>query len=307
MKLLYRWAMWSLLAPIALGFLAACGGGSESTEATPPASATSPAAGDPRLQIALASTDLAVGLNRVAFGVIDSESGPLRDVAIKVSTYYLHSGVAEGPKETVDAVFRKWPVGAGGVYTTTVSFDRSGTWGIGVVVTQEDGSTRLSSVNLQVNERSVTPAIGAAAPRSVSRTSRDVDALDELTSDVEPDPDLYSMTIAEAIDSGDPLVVSFATPAFCRTATCGPQLDVVKELKRRYGDRANFIHVEIYDNLSEIEGDLSRARLAQTVAEWSLPTEPWTFIINEDGIVQAKFEAFATREELEEALQGVLR
>ena len=101
-------------------------------------------------------------------------------------------------------------------------------------------------------------------------------------------------------------MVVFATPAYCQTSTCGPQLDVVKGLKQQYGDRMNFIQIEIYDNPLEIQGDLSRGRIAPTVTEWNLPSEPWTFVVDDDGIVRAKFEAFTTSRELEEALVGML-
>ena len=69
----------------------------------------------------------------------------------------------------------------------------------------------------------------------------------------------------------------------------------------------NFIHIEVYDNPHEIQGDLSNARLSPTLTEWNLPSEPWTFVIDGDGLVQAKFEGFATSEELEDALGTVLR
>ena len=56
-----------------------------------------------------------------------------------------------------------------------------------------------------MKEQSDTPSIGAPAPRSVSKTSRDVDKLEELTTALSPDPDLYRITIAEAIETGKPL------------------------------------------------------------------------------------------------------
>ena len=163
------------------------------------------------------------------------------------------------------------------------------------------------TTTIQVEEGSFTPAIGSPAPPSVNKTSRDVETLDHLTTAPTPDVNLYQMTIQEALASGMPLVVSFATPAFCQTATCGPQVAVLSQVRDRYKDRANFIHVEVFDNPHEIEGDLSRAQTVPSVAEWGLPTEPWTFIVGGDGNVTAKFEAFATAEELEEGLAEVLQ
>ena len=308
-----------LLITAAVAALAACGGDSTADsankEAAPVSTATtapvtgsqgtaSPAAGD--LQIVFSVTDLSVGPNRIAFGLIDSVSGPLRNAAVQVSTFFLTEAGQEGPLETVPAVFRPWPVGPGGVYTARVSFDRPGTWGLGAIILNADGSVRESSGRIEVPGESLAPAVGSPAPRSVTKTALDVDKLEELTTDPDPDPDLYAMTIVEALDAGRPLVVSFATPAYCTSATCGPQVDVVKELKDRYGDRVNFIHVEVYDNPLEIEGDLRRGRLAEAITEWSLPSEPWTFIMDGDGLVSARFEGFTTRDELEEALSSLL-
>ena len=101
-------------------------------------------------------------------------------------------------------------------------------------------------------------------------------------------------------------MIVFATPLFCSTATCGPQLEVIETVKELYKDEINFIHVEVFDNPHEIEGDLSKARTAPAVEEWGLVTEPWTFIVDSEGRIAAKFEAFTTEEELREHLDIVL-
>ena len=318
-----------ILAPVAIVAIAACGGGT--AEPTPEATAPAPAAtAEPTLsqttepeqtetstavpvpvasdlQMLPASSDLSVGPNRFVFGLLDSQSRPIRDAQVQVSTFYRGGGGAEGLIETVPALFRKWPVGPGGVYTAQITFDRPGLWGVGALVFEEDGSLRSGSVQFAVQEKNVTPAIGSPAPRSVNKTASDVEKLEEITTDLDPDPEIYTMTIAEAIDAGKPLVVSFSTPAFCETATCGPQLDVIKALKERYKGQVNFIHVEIFDNPLELAGDRSKGHLAPAVVEWKLPSEPWTFIVDSDGLVFAKFEAFTTSEELEEGLVGVLQ
>ena len=46
--------------------------------------------------------------------------------------------------------------------------------------------------------------------------------------------------------------------------------------------------------------------LSPVVAEWRLPSIEWTFIINKNGVVVGRFEAFATVEELDAALREVL-
>ena len=265
------------------------------------------ASSDSQLQLAFATTDYGVGLNRLAFGLIDSEEGPIRDAAVEVQTFILSAdGHQEGPKQTVNAVFREWPVSPRGIYTVQLDLDREGTWGIGVIASRPNGDVRSASGPIEVKESSSTPQLGSRAPRSVTKTLADVGRLDQITTDVNPDAELYEMSVADAIGTGKPLMLVFSTPAFCQTATCGPQLDVLKDLKADYGERANFIHIEVYDNPHEIEGDLRNAVVSPTLAEWGLPSEPWTFVVDGGGIVQAKFESFTTRDELEAALTAVL-
>jgi hypothetical protein len=72
------------------------------------------------------------------------------------------------------------------------------------------------------------------------------------------------MTVAEAIQSKKPTVVTFATPAFCQTRFCGPVVDeVVLPLAKDYAGRANFIHIEPY-NLAEARQGLAESRLAHS-------------------------------------------
>ena len=305
---------------IALGLLAgvACGGGepdgaSESaepvpTEGTQAVSQPTQTSGASVLTLVLASSDFGVGRNNVAFGLIDSQAGPLRQPDVVVSTFYLPPGAQqEGPVETVPARFVKWPAGSGGVYKASVVFDRPGDWGLLASVSEDEDSQAQGSVRIRVGETARTPAVGSPAPRSLNKIAADVGRLEELTTDADPDPDLYAITISETLDSGRPLLVVFATPAYCQTATCGPQVRVVKELKKEYGDRMSFIHVEVYDNPHLIQGDLSNAEISPTLTEWDLPSEPWVFVVDDGGLVSSKFEGFATTEELRSALASVLR
>ena len=109
---------------------------------------------------------------------------------------------------------------------------------------------------------------------------------------------MYAITIANSLESNIPSVVVFASPAFCTNAVCGPQVEVLQELKNLYIGTANFIHVDFYENPQEIQGDINNAILSTTVLEWSLPSIEWTFVINRSGIIEARFEGFATVEEI---------
>ena len=110
------------------------------------------------------------------------------------------------------------------------------------------------------------------------------------------------MSVDAALDTGKPLILVFSTPAFCVSATCGPQVAIISQIKEKYQDMANFIHVEVFENPHLIEGGRPVGDTVAAVAEWNLPTEPWTFVIDGEGLVRAKFEQFTTEEEIENAL-----
>ena len=260
-----------------------------------------------RLQVLMASTDLAVGNNRVAFGIVRHGKGALKDAEVEVQTFVLtDDGDASGPVQTATAAFHQWPGGTVGVYVVNLDFGQAGEWGLRIETLFSDGSSAQAGTRVMVKETSSTPTKGSPSPRSDNRTARDVTNLADLTTDPNPDHDLYQKTIAEALDDRIPLIVSFGTPAFCRTATCGPQLEVVKRLKDRHAGRMNFVHVEVYDNPPEIrERGIEVARLSPTLAEWGLPTEPWTFVVDRDGIIRAKYEGFVNLDELEGAIDEV--
>ena len=302
------------LAAVAAG----CSQAGEQTPTATPASPTSvpqpdsplptpPPSEAPSLRVVLASTDLGVGLNRLAFGIIEGAAGQVRAPEAKVLLFHVDT-TTDRPRAAGLATFVAWPHGRQGVYVANVELDTPGQWGIVAEIVGADGAVRQAQSGVfQVKPETSSPGIGHAAPTSVTRTSADVADLAELTTSADPDPDLYVLTVADAVSSGKPSVITFATPAFCRTATCGPQVEIVSALKDRVGPRANFVHVEVYENAHEIEGDASKLRLDPAMAEWGLLTEPFTFVVDAGGLVAAKFEGFVTEGELEAALTAVLQ
>ena len=258
------------------------------------------------LQVIFATPDLGVGENRVGF-VLTSADALVRGPAAAVSSFYLSGEESEGElKQTALAVFRPWPYGTRGLYTTRLSFDEPGRWRIDITVLDTEGPRRRAQLSFEVKQATSAVVVGSPAVKSRNRTLDDVERISQLTTGSLHDPELYRTTIAESVTGGLPTVVVMASPAFCTNAVCGPQVDVLQQLKDMYRGQANFIHVDFYDNPEEIQGDLSRARLSPTVVEWGLPSTEWSFVIDKQGIVSARFESFATLEELEKALLEVL-
>ena len=288
----------------------ACGNASTATGEPAPYVPQSnvPQAVEGGVQPILATTVLRVGSQRVAFLLTTAESLIKAPVAT-VTSIYLGEGEFSG--EQKQATFHLWPYGVRGAYATQLNFDRPGPWRLDIAVEGPDGPAK-TQILLDIAEQTSIPEIGAIPPLSANKTLHTVKDLAELTTDFSPDPGLYQLTIGEAVITGRPTVIVFATPAFCTSPTCGPQVDTVSELKELYLDEANFIHVELYDNPNEIQGDLSKAELNSLVDEWGLSSIPgwfnesWTFVLGSDGRIAQRFEGFATLEELEELLQAEL-
>ena len=168
-------------------------------------------------------------------------------------------------------------------------------------VTLEAGDLgELGPVGLVTVEDPLRVEVGEPAPRSDSRTADDHD-LEDITTDPDPDPSFYEMSVAEAVESG-PSVIVFATPAWCTTESCGPMLDQVKELSGDFPN-LNYVHVEIYENINATSSE--DLVLVPAVVDWQLPSEPWVFVTDDEGVVTAAFEGAASDSELASAFAAV--
>ncbi len=248
--------------------------------------------------------DLGTGPNRIPLTLLRFDRSKIIDRAHDLAIRY--GRLNEEPANNVeDVIWRPWPLG-GGAYTFTADFDGAGVWEIHVVLKEPDGPISGKAA-IQVSDSPRAPAVGDPAPRTPTKTAETAARIAEITSDPEPNPDFYKVSLDDAIGSGTPVAVTFSTPAFCHTHTCGPQLHVLTELRSRYGDRAHFVHVEIWDNPREMleTGDLGVGVVSPVVGKWNLPTEPWTFLIDGNGIVTARYEAFTTKEELVEGIESI--
>ena len=294
----------------------ACGGAATTAPTEAPSTlvtAEGPASAPPSvdgsgLKTIVATKLLDVGKQRVAF-LLTSPKALIKVPEVQVTSVFLGEGQAVS--ETKSAGFHLWPYGVRGSYVTEMNFDRPGPWRLDIVVEGIDIQGKAEAL-LNVSEQGGVPNIGSIPPLSRNKTLQSVGSLKKLTTDFSPDPDLYQITVEDAVATGKPTVVVFASPAFCTSPTCGPQTATLAELKSGYVGEANFIHVEIYDNPDEIQGDLTKATLSQPIQEWGISdlpdwfNESWTFVLNSEGRVSQRFEGFATLEELESALLSVL-
>jgi hypothetical protein len=308
-----------LAATIAIGLLASCSAGPIGSS---PASGSSgypgwPGGGAPvggsEFVPVLVSSEVAVGNSRLLVTVLDGGGRMIaaQDLAVRLAVYDLATST-EDPVSQTTGTFEWLIPESRGIYVSSIDFTHPGDWGLEVTGTTPGEPDRSGRMTFSVRATTQTPAIGAAAPPSDTPTADDPALLPAISTDQDPDPGFYTLSIREAIAAGKPFVVVFATPAFCTSGTCGPALDLVKPVAADYAGRVNFIHVEPYrlelrDGATQPKLDpLGQPQTVPAVREWGLPTEPYVFVVDAHGKVSAKFEGEAYPEELRAALDAVL-
>lgn len=259
------------------------------------------------------------GVNRYPFGVFDRDDGEVPDAEValylaKVPTTKpgakSKSGnrgqlakaqekaldqPARGPfpasieSLTTKTAFRarttsEDPDAATVVYSTQLNLPSNGEWRVAAIL-KEDGELKgtLLPGAAVVGEFERVPKPGDKAPVIHTPTAQDVGGgLSKITTRVPPDTQ-NKVDYAEALGK-EPIVLLFATPEFCQSRVCGPVVDVAEQAKQEYGDKAAFIHMEIYNQNDPDQGVRPQARA------FRLPSEPYLFTIDRTGIVRDTVE-----------------
>jgi hypothetical protein len=175
------------------------------------------------------------------------------------------------------------PDAATSVYTTEVDFPSNGEWRVAALIKQ-DGELAASLLpSATVGEFKQAPQVGEKAPLIHTPTPADVGGdLAKITTRIPPDTQ-NRVDYADALGR-EPILLLFATPQFCQSRVCGPVVDVAEQLKEQYGDKAAFIHMEIYNDNDPSKG------VRPQVRAFHLPGEPWLFAIDRQGVIRAEIE-----------------
>jgi hypothetical protein len=169
------------------------------------------------------------------------------------------------------------------VYSAQIDFPSDGEWRVAAVIKEGEETSAKLLTTAEVGEFSSVPRPGQPAPRISTPTAEDVGGeLSKITTRIPPDT-LNEVDYAEALGK-EPILLLFATPKFCQSRVCGPVVDVAEQAERELGAEAAFIHMEIY-----IENDPSKGPRPQ-VRAFHLPSEPWLFAIDREGVVGSAIE-----------------
>jgi hypothetical protein len=274
--------------------------------------------GRTELVVAPAAEVFYPGRNRYPFGVVDREHGPVDDT--EVALYFSKvpevvpgakskSGnrgpVAKAQEQALDqpavgpfpasietlatkSAFTSKagaedPDAARVVYSTQLDLPREGEWKVAAIL-KEDGELKGTPLpSAVVGEFHRIPRPGDKAPLIHTPTAQDVGGdLSKVSTRIPPDSQ-NKVDYAEALGK-EPIVLLFATPQFCQSRVCGPVVDVAEQAAHEYGDKAAFIHMEIYN-----DNDPAKHPRPQ-VRRFHLPSEPYLFTIDRHGVVRDAIE-----------------
>lgn len=290
--------------------LAACGSNPPSAAPTKSAASSSAASSSAAAVLPVpVSSEFRVGDNRTVFSLADSTgqkpvAAPDRTLAIGY----------HGPKgETIASTPQTfiWAVeGVNGVYTGHATFPSAGSW-IADFTTEAPSSPKVTlSFSFDVKAKAEVVSPGDPAPSVKTPTIADVGGdVAKISSDAKPVKRFYETSEDAALAAKKPFVLIFATPKFCKSATCGPTLDRLKPVAAAHPELM-FINVEPYQ-LQFADGSLQPVLtggdltpVAATTA-FKLLSEPYVFVIGADGKVSASFELVFSPDEIEAAIKAV--
>ncbi len=262
-------------------------------------------AGSSPIAVVPGSQDFQLGSNRFSFLIIDSESRP---ISTPIACVWVATGLKNAPFQRT--VAHSEPVGVAGgavapvgsIYVSHVNLPRPGKYWL-LAVPAGSSKPIGALANLVVPAQRVgAPRVGDKAIASRTPTLASTGGkLSALSTATHPDPRLYRISVARAVASHVPFVVTFATPRFCQSRTCGPVVDVVDAVSKKLAATpVRFIHVEIYENNDVAKG------FNRWVKEWHLPTEPYTFVVDRKGVIRARLEGAFSVSELERTVRATL-
>lgn len=252
------------------------------------------------------------GPTRLMFSFLDDQNVPVAkpDRSASVKLFDLGADPAKPVAETTATFI--WAIEPRvGVYVADVSPPTSGEYGVEFTTTPAGGEAEVIRTTMEVQPSSDVVSVGDRAPASSTPTLDQVGGdVSKISTDPKPVKAFYETSIAQALAAKDPFVVAFATPKFCVTQQCGPTLDRLKPIAERH-PKVTVINVEPY-LLQDVDGQLQPVLDAngdltptQATNEWHLPTEPWVFVVDRNGVVTHSFMLIFSDEELDAAMAEV--
>ncbi len=132
--------------------------------------------------------------------------------------------------------------------------------------------------------------LGDRVPASNNLTVSNVDDWHQVST-MDTKVPLYRWKIADLLEQKKPFIVVFGTPQHC--TMCVDQIVRLAVMNEKYGDDFAFLHVDGYKD-------------TDVWVEWGVTGEPWTYIVDRDGIVVKIYPGQTEIALLEQAVDELL-
>jgi hypothetical protein len=266
----------------------------------------------PGYNVGLATSVFTPGTNRLAFGLIGPGN---RFVTAPTAVYVARKpgAPARGPflapadSMVVQPQFEERGGRDGGlanlkaVLAAQVPLPSAGTWYV-LVVSRQGKKLVGGTTQIGVQPSNPIPAVGDRPPALDTPTVASVGGaknLGKIDTRV-PHDDMHQVSFKDVLGR-KPVVLVVATPALCQSRVCGPVVDIVLQVQKRYGNRVAFIHQEVYK-----DNDVAKGYRPQLTA-LHLRTEPWIFFVDRYGRIAARLEGAMGLREVDAGVRAALR
>lgn len=289
-------ALFSGAIGIALAALAAVGCG-ESTDRRVVTS--SEAAFVPVIE----SSDIYVGVPRLVLTLLERDAQPQfpDDAAFRIRYF---DPTEDGIKFHSEAELREIDVeGLRYLIASDPPFDTAGQWALAVTVELPDGTAESTPrLPFLVRGNAKGLARGDRAPRVDTPTTAD-GVLERMA---EPGLDavgLYERSATELISEQAPFLIVWASAERCAgRRACARALEQASAVLQQ--DTIVVLHVEPF---GRPRPQALQSLIDEANEAWSIEAEPQFFLVDQDGLVAARFEIVVEQAELEAAVEMLVR
>jgi hypothetical protein len=263
-----------------------------------------------QLSLGIGASVMRQGANRVPFVVLDKGARPVSNAAVALYTVRSDGSHVRGPYVATETPFGVTApylskttsadtTSAKAFYVAHIQFHGKPPQGVFALVRMDGRLVAASPSPLGVKgSLAPPPDEGQRAVPIHTLTVHDVKKVSDITTRVPPDTNLLQDDFATVLGH-KPIVLIFATPALCQSRVCGPVVDVAEQVRASFGDKVAFIHQEIYKDNQVDKG------LRPQLLKWRLESEPWTFVIDRNGVITARIEGAVSVGELKSLVAKV--
>lgn len=195
-------------------------------------------------------------------------------------------------------------LGDRGVYESRITFPSAGQYIVFIEATRAGSTTPLAGgAQVQVGVQNAMPKPGDRAIVVPTPTVDDARGVHPICTR-KPPCSMHQISLDDALKNGKPTVVIIATPAFCQSRLCGPEVDIVQGVSQETGAKANFIHIEVYRD--DKADTITKQILSPAAEAWKLDQEPAIYYIDKAGIIADRQLGPVDRADVRDAMRALV-